>query len=211
MIRVLIVCEVRLYREGLALLLSVDDSMRSVAEVEDVASAIRAIARLRPDVILLDGAMPESVEHVRTIVKAEPDALLVVLGASEREPEVIGYAEAGISGYVTRDANSAVLSETIRAVARGETLCSPVVAATLLRRVAVLATSRGEASQSSRLTIREREIVDLIGQGFSNKEIAQHLYIEAATVKNHVHRILGKLEVRRRGEIAGALRGLQRL
>jgi two-component system, NarL family, nitrate/nitrite response regulator NarL len=208
-IRILIVCEIRLYREGLALLVDTHDGVQSVAEVADVARALGAIAQLRPDVVLLDGAMPDSIEHVRAIGGADPDARVVVLGASERESEVIGYAEAGVSGYVTRDANATTLCNTVRAVARGETLCTPQIAATLLRRISVLAMQRA-AADFTRLTTREREVVALVNRGLTNREIADQLYIEAATVKNHVHRILGKLEVHRRSDIAGAWNALQR-
>jgi two-component system, NarL family, nitrate/nitrite response regulator NarL len=208
-VRILIVCEIRLYREGLALLVGAHGSVQSVAEVADVAGAFRAMSELRPDVVLLDGAMPDGIENVLAIVREDPAARVVVLGASEREHEVIGYAEAGVSGYVTRDASASTLCETVRAVAHGETLCTPQIAATLLRRVAVLALQQAEPD-ATRLTTREREVVALVGRGLTNREIADHLYIEAATVKNHVHRILAKLEVQRRGDIAGAWSALQR-
>ena len=207
-IRLVIVCEIRLFREGLSLLLSRHEDIWVVGEVADAAQASAAVANLHPDAVLLDGALPEGVEDVRLILEAAPSARIVVLGASEHEPDVIRYAEAGVSGYVTRDADAYFLCDTIRAVARGETLCSPQVTATLLRRVAALASERA-VPQSTRLTFRESEVVELIGRGCSNKEIARQLYIETATVKNHVHRILGKLEVQRRGDIAAALRNAQ--
>jgi DNA-binding NarL/FixJ family response regulator len=208
-IRILIVSEIRLYREGLALLVGAHDGVKAVDGVADIAGAARAISELRPDLVLLDGAMPDSVEHVRAIVRADPAARVVVLGASEREHEVIGYAEAGVSGFVTRDANADTLCDTVRAVVRGETLCTPQIAAALLRRVSVLALQQA-ASDATRLTAREREVVALVDRGLTNREIADQLYIETATVKNHVHRILGKLDVQRRGDIAGARSALQR-
>ncbi len=205
MIRVVIVCEIRLFREGLALLLSRDDAIQPVAAAGTVPDALQAVTELRPDVVLIDGAMPENVRSTRAILASEPTAQIVVVGASEREADVICYAEAGVAGYVTREANASFLCETIHAVSRGETLCTPAIAATLLRRVTILAAQRSTWAPRPRLTVREREIVALIGLGLSNKEIAGRLYIEAATVKNHVHRILGKLEVHRRGDIAAAM------
>jgi DNA-binding NarL/FixJ family response regulator len=128
----------------------------------------------------------------------------VTLGVDDGDDDVLAWAEAGVSGYVARDASFEDLVETVRAVARGELRCSPRLAATLLRRVTALA---GDAPHSAtRLTQREREISSLLEAGLSNKEIAGRLYIELPTVKNHVHNILRKVGASRRGEAAALLR-----
>jgi two-component system, NarL family, nitrate/nitrite response regulator NarL len=204
--RVLVVGEIRLYREGLALILGAEPGMTSVGTVADVSDALTAFRELEPDVVLVDGATSDAAAAVRSLVAAEPGMRVVVLGVEEREAEVIAYAEAGVSGYVTRNADTRTLCQTLSTVAAGGTLCSPHIAATLMRRVATLSAQRARPANTSRLTIREREIVELMRDGLSNKEIAQRLCIEVATVKNHVHNILDKLDVRRRGDVAAALR-----
>jgi two-component system nitrate/nitrite response regulator NarL len=206
MTTVLVVGDIRLYREGLALILRDAPGFEPVGTAGDVASAVGVFRKTRPNVVLLDAAMADTVEAVRALVEAEPEMRVVVLGVDEQESEVIAYAEAGVSGYVTRAADTAALCDVLRTVARGGTLCSPEVTATLLRRVATLSAQRTQPRTTSRLTLREREIVELMRSGLTNKEIAQRLCIEVATVKNHVHNILDKLDVRRRGDVATVIR-----
>ena len=123
------------------------------------------------------------------------------------ESEILAVAEAGIAGFVTSDASVAELVAAIESVARGEALCTPSVTAALMRRLASLARSWAEADPIEPLTAREREILELIDEGLSNKQIAQRLRIELPTVKNHVHRILGKLGVHRRARPPRCARG----
>jgi two-component system nitrate/nitrite response regulator NarL len=203
---VLVVGEIRLYREGLALILSGAPGFEPIGSAGDVTAAVGVYRRTRPDVVLLDAAVTDTVGAVRALVESEPEMRVVVLGVDEQESEVIAYAEAGVSGYVTRSADTAALCDVLRTVARGGALCSPEVTATLLRRVATLSAERTPPRRTSRLTLREREIVELMRDGLTNKEIAQRLCIEVATVKNHVHNILDKLDVRRRGDVATAIR-----
>jgi DNA-binding NarL/FixJ family response regulator len=120
----------------------------------------------------------------------------------------LAYAEAGVSGYVTCEQPVEDVVRAVKAVARGEMLCTPRVAATLVRHVATLAAGLGarEIPAVTSLTPREIEIVGLIDRGMSNKQIAGTLHIEVATVKNHVHNVLDKLQLKRRGEAAAHLR-----
>lgn len=203
----LIVSEVRLYADGLALILGREGGrVRPIGHAADIAEAVEAVREQRPDVVLLDGAGADGARVVAAIMASDPGARVVVHAAVERDSEVIAYAEAGVSGYVPRSADAATLVETIEAVDRGDTLCSPHLAAVLLRRVALLATERSRGHVRSSLTLRELEVVGLIERGLSNKEIALSLGIEVATVKNHVHNILDKLGVRRRSDAVAALR-----
>jgi two-component system nitrate/nitrite response regulator NarL len=196
---------IRLYREGIGLILRVQRGMSPVGDVADIASALLRFREVRPDVVLLDGAMPDAVDTVRTLVAAEPDMRIVILGV-EDDVAVLEYAEAGVSGYVTRSADKRSLAAALETVAAGGALCSPPVAAALLKRVATLSARDSYDTRAERLTLREREIVELVQDGLSNKEISQRLCIEVATVKNHVHNILDKLEVHRRADVAAALR-----
>jgi two-component system, NarL family, nitrate/nitrite response regulator NarL len=198
----MIVSDIRLYREGIGLILRGQRRMDPVGQVADVPQALVCFREARPDVVLLDGAMSDAVGAVRTLVAAEPDMRVVVLGVEEDDVVVLEYAAAGVSGYVPRSADKRALAAALETVAAGGALCSPPVAAALLKRVATLSARNAHDTRTARLTLREREIVELVRDGMSNKEISQRLCIEVPTVKNHVHNILEKLDLRRRGEVA---------
>jgi two-component system, NarL family, nitrate/nitrite response regulator NarL len=206
MIRVLIVAEIRLYREGLAQMLRGEAGIEVVATATGADEAVPALRQTNPDIVLLDMAIPDNTWLVRALVAAVPGTRVVALAVPEIEREVLACAEAGVAGYVTRDASIEDVVVAVESAARGEVLCSPRMAASLFERVATLALERSPASIESRLTARELEILDLIDQGLSNKEIARRLTIELSTVKNHVHNILDKLNVSRRSEAAARRR-----
>ncbi len=209
MIRALVASDVRLYREGLA------DGLRRSGRVEvaetaaDGDTSVARVRELAPDVVLVDLAMADWERAVRAIVAAGGEPRVVVLGVREVEDEVVACAEAGVAGYVTREASLDELVDVVESVARGESLCSPRISALLLRRVAEAADRKRASSPADRLTPREAEIVGLIDEGLSNKQIAGRLSIELATVKNHVHNVLEKLHVERRAEAAARVRGRQ--
>jgi two-component system nitrate/nitrite response regulator NarL len=206
MIRVFILSDVRLYREGLAHFLGESSGFEIVGTSGHGGSILGTIMELRPDVALLDLTVADGVAAARDLRRAAPELPVVALAVRELEREILAWAEAGIAGYVTRDGSLDDLVSTIETVARGEAVCSPRVVATLLRRLASLAAERPLAPREVELTLRELQIVELIDDGLSNKEIARQLSIELPTVKNHVHHILRKLQVSRRGEAAASLR-----
>ncbi len=201
MTSLLVASDVRLYREGLVGVLA--GRFELVGAAADRASAVEAARTVQPDVVLVDLAMEESCETISGVAAA--GLRVVALGVREVEDDVVACAEAGVAGYVTREAAIDELVDVVESVARGESLCSPRISALLLSRVAEVAHRRHDAP-ASRLTPREAEIVRLIDEGLSNKQIAARLSIEVATVKNHVHSILEKLEVERRGEAAALVR-----
>jgi DNA-binding NarL/FixJ family response regulator len=135
----------------------------------------------------------------------------VALSIVEEPDEVIAWAEAGISAYVSRDGSIDDVVGAITAAVSGELACTGRIAAALLRRVTVLSAENDADLPAARLTRREREIVALIDEGLANKEIATRLQIQVPTVKNHVHNVLEKLGVRRRSEAARRLRRQDRL
>lgn len=198
--------QVRLYREGLAVIL------REYPDIEVVGVAAgwrdEQLSRCCPDVVLLDMTGHDRGAAVRGVLATAPETKVVALGVADAEGDVVDCAEAGVSGYVTRDESPAHLASALRSVARGEMRCSPRIAATLLRRVTALAAEH-EARRSDALTARELEILELIALGLSNKEIAQRLCIQLATVKNHVHHILEKLGVNRRTQAAARVRAMR--
>ena len=204
MIRVFLVSATRLYRDGLA------DALSSRFEVVGAAAspfpALEEIVASRPDVVLLDSDAPDSVDAVTAVVSAVPEARVVALAMPEVEPRLVALAEAGIAGYVSREGSIDDLVAVVESVSRGEMLCSPQMAATLLRRVTTLAAERHPARSRGQLTERQSEIVALIAEGLTNKEIARRLCIELPTVKNHLHAIFARLDVSRRAEAAAHAR-----
>ncbi len=209
MMSVLIVSDIRLYREGLAQVLGGESLFRLTGTASSPDDAMSRLHAYVPDLVLVDMAMAESAHLIRSIRALVPDIKVVALSVAETERDVCACAEAGVSGYVARNASLADLVATLESAARGEALCSPRMAATLIRRVAALARTQPAGSAQLRLTPRELEILHLLDGGLANKEIASRLGIEVATVKNHVHNILEKLQVHRRGEAAALARSAQ--
>src|SRR5918996_3356228 len=156
MIRLLVVAEVRLYRDGLAEVFAREDELDVVATAAGADEALASAAELQPDVALVDLAPHRAVEYARALGEAAPQAKMIALAVREIADEVVVLAEAGVAGYVTREQSLQDLVAAVRSVAAGETLCSPWLAATLLRRVAELARDRSPPPGTARLTARER-------------------------------------------------------
>jgi two-component system nitrate/nitrite response regulator NarL len=203
---VFLIAATRFYREGLAEALQRVAGIQVVGTATGVDDAVASVKLLAPDIVLLDTAVPRMLDLLRMLTAGPPATKVVALALPERASEVLACAEAGASGYVTEDASLADLVATIEGVARGEMRCSPRITGTLFRRIAVLASGHSAAAPTPRLTAREHEILELLNEGLSNKQIARRLYIELPTVKNHVHHILEKLQVERRGEAIAYLR-----
>jgi two-component system, NarL family, nitrate/nitrite response regulator NarL len=201
-LRVCIVAAVRLYQDGLAYALG----RRPWIEVVGTTGTVADLPGLRADVVLVDALGTDARAAIRAIRREAVGVKVVALSVTEREEELLELAEAGADGFVTRDGSLEDLLSALENVGRGEAFCPPKFVGVLLRRVAFLAAESRTLQPLTRLTPREREIVALIDEGLSNKEIAARLTIEVATVKNHVHNILEKLQVRRRGEAVARFR-----
>jgi two-component system nitrate/nitrite response regulator NarL len=209
-LRVLIVSDVRVVQEGLNCLLAQRAEIEVVSAV-DMLRASDEIARLLPDVVLFDAARQDSVDFVKTLVASAPQSKIVAFGVKETAEEFLALAAAGTAGYVRDSAESDDVVNVLEQVMCDELPCSPRAAASLYRRVATL--SQGSDALNGvavPLSRRELQIAHLIDCGLTNKEIGRQLGIEAATVKNHVHNICEKLEVHRRGEVAGRIRTIAR-
>lgn len=205
MIRLLLVADIRLYQEALAQILAREGRLHVAAVAADAPAAVQLARQGAIDVALVDVAMSQSIAAIREIA---PHAKVVAIAMRESEADFVACAEAGIAGYVPRAGSVEDLIKVLESVARGELLCSPRSAAALLRRVATLAAGRpGRDSIGPGLTPREREIGALLEAGLSNKDIAVRLGIEVATVKNHVHNLLEKLQVHRRAMAVARLQG----
>ena len=208
MIRVLIISDIRLYLDGLAEIIGQYDDIEIVDTCDLLDEVLVAVSKLSPDVVLIDMAMNNSMSAIKAVKRLDPSIKAVALGVPEIDREIIACAEAGISNYVTRQGSISELIRAVKDAMRGELRCSPKIAARLLQKVGTLTADRSLLEEPCRLTPREMEIAHLIDLGLSNKEIATKLFIEVSTVKNHVHNLLEKLNVRRRGEAAAKLRPL---
>jgi DNA-binding NarL/FixJ family response regulator len=192
-VRVIIADDHRLMREGTAALLSADPRIDVVGLASNGREAVELAARLEPDVALLDVGMPDigGVEACAAIRARVPAVLVLMLTVSEDALDVRGALRVGASGYLLKDMPPGELVQAVLGAGQGE----PVV-------MASADVPQGE------LSLREREVLDLIGQGLRNREIAERLVVSEATVKTHVRHVLEKLRLRNRAEAAAfAARG----
>jgi DNA-binding NarL/FixJ family response regulator len=200
MVRIVVVGDIRMYRDGVAAHLSRDARFSVVATAATRDEAGRCVEEHQPDVVVLDMALGGSLPTVWDVAHRAPSARIVALTVPDVEGAVLACVEAGIAGYVSRDGSLADLTAAIESAMRGECVLPPRIAASLVRRVSLLAADRVTEAAAAALTAREQEIVTLIAEGLSNKQIGARLHIELATVKNHVHNILDKLHVRTRAD-----------
>ncbi|WP_412539004.1 response regulator transcription factor [Longispora sp. K20-0274] len=203
--RLLLVDDARLYAEPLADRLRGEERISTVDTASDPAQAEREIAAGPVDVALVNAAM--GLAMVR-LLSGTHRIRTVALGVTESEAEVLALVEAGVRGYLPRDGSFADLLTVLDHVGRDELLCPPRIAAALGRRLAALAARLPPAAPSVPLTPRELEVLGLLTEGLSNKDVARVLSIEIRTAKNHVHNILDKLGVNSRGEAAALARHL---
>ena len=200
-IRVLIVDDHPVVRQGLRSFLSSRDGIEVVGEAGDGEQAVSEARVVRPDVVLMDLVMPGAggVAAIRQILAAEPQARVLVLTSFSSDDQVIPAVQAGASGYLLKDVAPADLEAAVRAVHRGEALLDRQVVAGVMAEVAGSRTSGGDLDQ---LTPREVEVLRLLGRGLSNRTLAAELFVSEKTVKTHVSSILAKLGVGDRTQAA---------
>jgi DNA-binding NarL/FixJ family response regulator len=204
LIKVLVVDDHPVVREGLVAMINRAGDLTVLGEAGDGQAAVQAALQLRPDVVLMDLRMPvlDGVEATRRLKAAMPQLGVVILTTYDDDELILAGVRAGAGGYLLKDAPREEIFRAIRSAARGEAVLAPSVAARLLQRM-------GEApvKPSAGLTAREIEVLELLGRGASNKEIAAALVLSEGTVKTHLSSIFTKLEVHDR---TGAVtRGLQ--
>ena len=209
-IRILIIHRSRLIREGFAFVLDHQESMSVIGSVAGVGEVVGDLEQVRPAVILLDLCLPDrgGLRDAQWIREVLPGAKILMTGLSELESDVLACFEAGAAGYLPQEASLEELLNSIQAVAAGEVLCSPKVTALLVSRIAEASRERElrRVQGLPNLTRRELEIIALVEEGLSNKEIAVRLEIEIPTVKTHIHNILEKLQLDGRREAAQYVR-----
>ncbi|MGW7050606.1 response regulator [Streptomyces sp. NPDC054887] len=205
-IRVLIVDDQIMVREGFTVLLNAMPEIEVVGEAVNGREAIAQVAALRPDVVLMDIRMPElnGIDATREIVAADADAKVLVLTTFDLDEYVYQALRAGASGFLLKDASARQLADGVRVVASGEALLAPTVTKRLISEFSKLSEApRPPAlAQIGDLTERETEVLVLIAQGLSNAEIASHLVVAESTIKTHVSRVLVKLGLRDRTQAA---------
>ena len=199
-IRVLVVDDHAVVREGLRAFLELQEGIDVVGEAEDGREAVEAAARLRPDVILMDLVMPrlDGVTAMRLLREGVPGARVIALTSFLDDDLLLPALRAGAAGYLLKNARPQELVRAVRAAHAGQALLDPVVAARLVERLA----ADGGEEPLDRLTPREREVLVLVGRGFPNKLIARELDLSEKTVKTHVGHVLAKLGVGDRTQAA---------
>jgi len=204
-IRVLVVDDHPLMRQAICTAITIESDIEVVGEARNGAEAVTQALALRPDVIVMDLLMPvkDGIQAIAEIRAANPDARILALTSSLDPDRIVATLEAGAQGYLFKDTQRDELLRAIRDVSQGLAFLPPPVASKLIARMRQPEATDGLAA----LTPREREVLRLIGNGLSNREIAQALVLSEATVRVHVHNILGKLGFEHRGQmIAFAIR-----
>jgi DNA-binding NarL/FixJ family response regulator len=199
-LNVLVVDDNRVIRDAVTALLLKEDGIQVVAATGLGSETLERIEQSRPDLVLLPALGTRTVELTRAITRRFNGIRVVVFGIKELPEAVTEMIEAGAAGYVREDASVDEFREVVRLAARGEARVAPQIASTLFSRLAALASvlRADERAKNVKLTPRELEILRLVAEGLTNKEIAVRLHVEQQTVKNHMHNILERLSLRRR-------------
>ncbi len=195
----------RLLRDGLSAMLSAQ-GLDVVATARSGQEAMREVGRVKPQLVLLDSALGDrdSPRFVQEVKQTFPDIKVIVMGLLPAHDDFVEFIKAGVAGFILKDATIEVFVETIMAVADGVNVLPSLLTSTLFTHVAAQAAARGKrgAKAAVRMTARERQVIESIAEGLSNKEIAERLHVATHTVKSHVHNILEKLALHTRLEVA---------
>jgi DNA-binding NarL/FixJ family response regulator len=198
-IKVLIVDDHAIMRDGIRALLSINDDIQVVGEASEGKEAIKKVPELKPDVIVMDIAMPgmDGMEATRQIIKANVKVKILILTQHDNKEYILSALKAGAAGFVPKRAMGSELVSAIRAVYRGDSVLYPSVASALIEDYR----QRTELDPYDRLTTREREILRLIAEGYTSQEIADMLVISLKTVLGHRTKIMDKLDIHNRTEL----------
>ena len=199
-VRVLLVDDDDLMRAGLRSVLSSDDTIEVAGEAGDGGEALDRVRETQPNVVLMDIRMPgvDGISATREVLAGSVDVKVVVLTTFEDDDYIFDALSAGASGFLLKRTKPEELISAIHAVADGDSLLSPSVTRRVIDRMATQPVAGLSGARLEKLTPREREVLELIGRGLSNREIAESFVIEESTVKTHVKRILMKLRLRDR-------------
>ncbi len=206
-IKILLIEDNRLLRDGLALMLKKQEDMNVVATVGNGENILSLMEKQKPNIMLLDLGLrnQNSLQIVKLSKQHFPETRIIVMDLIPLQADVFEFVQAGVSGFILKDANVTDFFKTIRTVYQGTKVLPPHLTGTLFSQIVEHAISGSSASvidKSVRMTKREKQVVELIADGFTNKEIAQKLHLSPYTVKSHVHNILEKLALNTRVQIA---------
>jgi DNA-binding NarL/FixJ family response regulator len=205
-IRILLIEDNRILRDGIKAIISREADLKIVGASGGNHDALVQARNLKPQVILMDLGLRNTngIRMVTTMTKELPQTKVIGMGLIPSQQDVIELVQAGAAGFILKDASIADVLATIRSVALGMKILPPVLTASLFTHVVDLALQRGKVnlSDAAQMTKREREVIVLIAEGMSNKEIAQRLNLSTYTVKSHIHNILEKMALHSRLEIA---------
>ncbi len=202
---ILFISHVQFLREAMVAILRGDEGLQAVGAFSHETADAAAI-EFSPNIVVIDASHPEGTSLVAAVRAHVPKVSVVVLAMRERDEDFLAWADIGISGYLGPDTSARDLISTVRRAGAGEVVCPPRLTALLLNRFADRSNDRATRAGIHALTPREREIVELLADGLPNKLIARRLRVALPTVKNHVHSILDKWDVRSRGEAAARYR-----
>jgi two-component system, NarL family, nitrate/nitrite response regulator NarL len=202
-IRVLLICRVRLYNEAIIGLLNRDPIIAAIGVTEIGDGVLGDLESARADVVLLDVGTPGALALAGKIVAARPRTRILAIGVDEAPVPVVACARAGLWGYVSCEASIEEVAQAVHRIASGKMVCAEVMAEKLYGHIRREAWAR--PAIEAVLTFRQQQILRLIDQGLSNKQIARQLSLGTSTVKNHVHSILERLQVGRRAEAASRI------
>jgi DNA-binding NarL/FixJ family response regulator len=204
MISVVLIEDNRLVREGMTALLNQTEDFKVLAAESSVGFAL--LRKVQPDVILLNAGLwnDDSLNVEETVVKEDPKAKVIIMDLLPVHEDIVKFVNAGVSGFILKNATAEDLVNAIRSVVGGADVLPPEMTSTLFSQISKEALVRGRAvsMESVRMTPREREVIGLIGEGLSNKEIAGRLNISTYTVKSHVRTVMEKLALHTRLQIA---------
>lgn len=203
-LNILLVDDHGLFRSGIRLLLQSEYGFHIVGEAADGLEAVKSAHQLRPDLVLLDLNLPglSGLEALRLIKEDLPGCSVLMLTVSEDAADLVSALRGGADGYVLKNCDAVYLTDAIRRVVNGESVVSPVLIGKLVEQVREPSREEGVPRELDTLTPREKQVVQLIAKGESNKMIARHLELSESTVKIHVQNILKKLGLGSRVQIA---------
>lgn len=205
--RIIIADDHAVIRAGLSMLINAEEDMEVIATANDGKEAYDKTLELKPDIVIMDLNMPpgeDGLSATTRLKKAAPDVEILVLTMNEDQEYLFRFLKAGASGYILKNSQEAEIIDAIRIVSKKEAYLSPQAAKTIIQEFLQPSTAIPKGAELMNvLTVREREVVPLIAKGYSNKEIADLLFVSIKTIEAHKSKIMEKLELRTRAELVG--------